>query len=300
MNQNPLVTVICTCFNHEKFVIETLKSVQNQSYSNIEIIIIDDRSLDNSVQMITSYIKNFPEIKFIQNQENLGNTKTFNKAARFAKGLFLIDLACDDILLPNCIKIQVETFLKQDYNSTAIVFGNSENIDANGNYISDYFPTNSNKKVINQNVFNTNLINLLKGGLVMNSVSAMINKSIFEELKGYDESLAFEDLDYWIRVLEKYQIVFIDEIITQKRDLNTSLGNQFFKKNKTANKIDYSMNVIFSNVIKKHKKDKNILKAVLKRIHYNMDHSLKNKKFNFVFLFGIQKLKVHYFVLFAK
>lgn len=300
MNQNPLVTVICTCFNHQNFVIETIESVLNQSYSNIEIIIVDDCSSDDSISIISRFLEKHPEIKFIQNQQNLGNTKTFNKAAKQANGSFLIDLACDDILLPNCISIQVESFLKSNIISTGIVFGNSEYIDENGNYLSDYFSTDSNKKVIDKKLFTTNLIQLLEGGLVMNSVSAMINKSIFDELNGYDETLAFEDLDFWIRVLEKYQIEFIDEIITQKRDLKSSLGNQFFKNNETANKIDSSMNVIFSKVIKKHKKDKNILKAVLKRIHYCINHSIKNKKFRFIFFYGIQKLKVHYFVLFAK
>lgn len=300
MNQNPLVTVICTCFNHQNFVIETLNSVLNQRYSNIEIIIIDDCSSDDSISVITTFLKNRPEIRFIQNQQNLGNTKTFNKATKFANGTFLVDLACDDILLPDCIEIQIDTFLKTNIISTGIVFGNSEYIDENGNFLSDYFPTDSNKKVIDKSLFQTNLKQLLQGGLVMNSVSAMINKSIFDELKGYDESLAFEDLDFWIRVLEKYKIVFIDEIITQKRDLKSSLGNQFFKKNKTANQIDLSMNKIFSKVISNHRKDKNILKAVLKRIHYNIDNSFKNKKYKFVFLFGVQKIKVHYFILLAK
>lgn len=300
MNQNPLVTVICMCFNHQKFVIKTIESVLNQSYSNIEIIIIDDCSSDSSILEISTFLKKYPQIKFIQNDQNLGNTKTFNKAAKQANGTFLIDLACDDILLSNCIENQVETFLKTDTISTGIVFGNSEYIDENGKYLADYFPTDSNKKILDKKIFQTNLIQLLEGGLVMNSVSAMINKSIFDELNGYDESLAFEDLDFWIRVLENHQIEFIDKIITQKRDLKSSLGNQFFKNNETANKIDSSMNKIFSKVIKKHKKDKTVLKAVLKRIHYCIDNSIKNKKTKFIFLFGIQKIKIHYFSLFAK
>lgn len=300
MNQNPLVTIICSCFNHEKFVIETIKSVQNQSYSNIEIIIIDDCSLDNSVSIISDYLNNYPEIRFIQNKQNLGNTKTFNKAAKIANGAFLIDLACDDILLSNCVEIQIETYLKLDRNTTGIVFGNSENIDDKGNYISDYFPTDSNKNVIDKNLFQTNLIQLLKGGLVMNSVSAMINKSIFNELNGYDESLAFEDLDFWVRVLEKYQIVFIDEIITQKRDLKTSLGSQLLIKTELSIEMNKSMNLIFSKVINNHKKNKTVLKAVLKRVHYSLIHSIKSKRISLIFDYGMQKLKIHYLVLFAK
>ena len=300
MNLNPLVSVICTCFNHEKFVIKTIESVLNQSYSNIEIIIIDDCSLDNSVTEISTFLNNYPEIKFIQNKKNLGNTKTFNKAVKEANGTFLIDLACDDILLIDCVKIQVKTFLNSKTESTGIVFGNSQNIDENGNYISDYFPTDVNKQVLDKKLFKTNLVQLLEGGLVMNSVSAMINKSIFDELDGYDETLAFEDLDFWIRVLEKYQIIFIDEIITQKRDLKSSLGSQLSKKTALSKAMNKSMNHIYSKVIQNHKNDKKILKATLKRVHYNLGESIKNIRIRLMFDYGFQKLKIHYYLLFAK
>lgn len=300
MNQNPLVTVICLCFNHQNYVIETIDSVLKQTYSNIEIIIVDDCSLDKSVQEITHFIKDKPEIRFIKNKSNLGINKTFNKAAKFAKGSFLIDLACDDILLPNCVEKQIEAFLKADLKNTAIVFGNSENIDSNGKYLSDYFKTNTNKSVIDQGLFQTDLIRVLKGGLSINSVSAMMNKKIFDELGGYDESLSFEDLDYWLRSLKLHKIIFIDEILTQKRDLKSSLGSQFLKKNKTSNALNQSLNKIYSKNIREHKRDKNILRAILKRIHYSLIHAAKNKDFRFIFCYGLQKARVHYYLLLAK
>lgn len=300
MLSTPLVTVICLCYNHESFVIESLESVVNQHYKNIQIIVVDDHSSDNSVLVIEKWLKNHPGIIFIKNPQNLGNTKAFNQATKLAHGSFLIDLACDDLLLPNCIEIQIKSYFKNKTSNIGIVFGNAENIDKNGNYISDHFKTDNYKNVLDKSLFKTTLLTVLAGGNTINSVSAMINKTVFDELNGYDESLAFEDLDFWIRVLEKYQIVFIDEIITQKRDLKTSLGNQFFKKNKTANRVDSSMNKIYSNVIVKYKSNPEILKAVLKRIHYSVDHSIKNKKYKFVALFGLQKLKIHFHLLFSK
>nr|WP_297307931.1 glycosyltransferase family A protein [uncultured Flavobacterium sp.] len=300
MKQNPLVTVICTSFNHQNFVIQTLESVLKQTYSKIEIIIIDDCSTDKSVEVISDFLIKHPNIKFIKNSQNIGITKTFNKAAKYANGSFLIDLSCDDKLLPNSIEILVHNFLKTDINSTGIVFGNSEIIDRENKTISTFFKIDQNNKVLDKSLFEINLARILDTGPVVNSVSAMINKSVFYELNGYDESLAFEDLDFWIRVLEKHQIVFIDEILTQKRNLKSSLGNQFFKKSKTANQIDKSMNQIFSNVISKYKNDSEILKAVLKRIHYSIDNSIKSRNLKFIFLFGIQKLKVHYYLFSAK
>lgn len=300
MNKFPLVTVICTCYNHEDFVIDTIKSVLNQSYSNIEIIIIDDYSIDNSVEKITSFIINYPFIKFIQNRKNLGITKTFNKASKHANGDFLVDLACDDILLPRCIEIQVNHFLETDTELTGVVFGNSEIIDRHGDFISYYFSINKDRHVIDKTLHKIDLIKLLSGGLILNSASSMINRKIFDKLNGYDETLAFEDLDYWIRVLEHYKIVFIDHILTQKRDLNTSLGSQFSKRTSLSTKINNSMNIIFSNVISKYKCDKLILKAILKRVHFNLHRALKSRNIMFIFKFTIQKFKIHYFLIFAK
>jgi len=71
MTQKPLVTVICLCYNHQDYVIETLQSVLNQSYSNIEIIIVDDKSSDDSVSLISDFLKDHPQIKFIKNEKNV-------------------------------------------------------------------------------------------------------------------------------------------------------------------------------------------------------------------------------------
>ena len=98
MESNPLVTIICLCYNHSDFVVESLNSVINQDYKNIELIIIDDCSSDNSALVIKQWLKNYPEILFIKNEVNLGNTKSFNKGLQLAKGDYIIDLASDDVL----------------------------------------------------------------------------------------------------------------------------------------------------------------------------------------------------------
>ena len=90
MENNPQVSVICLCYNHAQFVVETLQSVVNQTHKNIQILIVDDFSNDNSVKIIENWLLNFPEIKFIKNKKNIGNTKTFNSILHFATGDFLV------------------------------------------------------------------------------------------------------------------------------------------------------------------------------------------------------------------
>src|ERR1700749_5034941 len=98
MQNKSLVTVICLCYNHENFVTESLFSVMNQDYAFVELIIVDDCSTDNSKNIIKKWLLDYPEVRFISNEINLGNTKSFNKALQFAKGDYIIDLAADDVL----------------------------------------------------------------------------------------------------------------------------------------------------------------------------------------------------------
>lgn len=300
MKTQPLVSIICVAYNHQNYVIETIKSALNQTYSPIEIIIIDDKSSDDTAKIIKNFIKDYPTIKFIENSKNLGNTKTFNKAVKYAHGEYLIDLACDDILLPKCVKYQIEAFSKYNNSEIGIVFGNSELINQDGDYIRDYFPTDENRNIIDKSLFTIDLKYLLKGGLCMNSVSSMMHRGIFNDLNGYDERLAFEDFDYWIRVLENYNIVYIDKILTQKRELEKSMSKHFFKKNKFANSLDKSMVLILQETINRHKTETNILRAILKRVHYGISNSIKSNKFSLLKSYISLKLRIHYFLIFSK
>ncbi|WP_278009104.1 glycosyltransferase family 2 protein [Flavobacterium gyeonganense] len=114
MQNLPLVSIICLCYNHEQFVVESLNSVLNQNYENIELIIADDCSTDNSKQVIQEWLKNHAGVTFVSNETNLGNTKTFNKVLQLAKGDYIIDLATDDILLTDCVEKQINTFLNSE------------------------------------------------------------------------------------------------------------------------------------------------------------------------------------------
>ena len=115
MQNFPLVSVICLSYNHEAYVVEALNSVINQTYPNVELLIADDCSKDNSVAVINDWLKEHSNVHFIANEINLGSNKTFNQLAKIAKGEYIIDLAADDVLFPNCIEKQIATFQNSKY-----------------------------------------------------------------------------------------------------------------------------------------------------------------------------------------
>lgn len=275
MQNLPLVSIICLCYNHEQFVVEALNSVLTQTYKNIELIIADDYSNDNSKHIIESWLKDHPTTKFIPNEINLGNTKTFNKAIQFAKGKYIIDLAADDILLPDCVEKQIKTFLNSEQKKLAIVYGNAELISENNTHLRYYYEVNTEKKTIKKPASGDIYLAMLSQSSMICSVSSMIKREVLEQLNGYDENLAYEDLDIWIRTSRNYNFEFIDSILIQKRELENSLGNQFYKKfNARTKKINYSSYLIIKKAISLNKtKEEN--KALLKRLHYEMMKAYK-------------------------
>ncbi|OOV13055.1 glycosyltransferase [Flavobacterium sp. LM4] len=279
MSNNPLVTVICLCYNHEAYVTESLDSVINQSYLPIQLIIVDDFSTDNSKVVIENWIQNHPKIKFITNETNLGNTKSFNKALQEAKGEYIIDLATDDILLPNCVMTQINAFKNSTFKNLGVVYGNAELISEKGLFNSFYFPVNAQKKVIEKRITGDIYQNVLSDFYSICSVSAMIKKSVIDHLEGYDESLAYEDLDFWMRASRIYDFDFIDEVIMQKRIVSNSLATNFYKKNDPqTKKIDYSTYLILKKGIQLNQSIQEDL-AIQKRVHNSIINCLENKNY---------------------
>ena len=104
----PLVSIICLCHNQVAFVKEAVESVWAQTYQNIELVVVDDGSIDGSVKLIQKLLENRQEIHFIQIPESIGNCKAFNKGLRLCRGKYVIDLAADDVLLPERISTGVK------------------------------------------------------------------------------------------------------------------------------------------------------------------------------------------------
>ncbi len=273
MQENPLVSIICLAYNHENFVVETLNSVIQQNYQPIELIIVDDYSKDRTKLEINNWLLSHPEVQFIANEFNIGNTKSFNNALKIAKGEYIIDLAADDLLLPNGIQMQINAFQKSKFKNLGVVYGNAEIINEDGSFNSFYFPVDKNGKVISKRIIGDIYSSVLSTGDSICSVSALIKKSVFDFLGGYDETLAYEDLDSWIRASRKYEFDFIDEVLVRKRMVTNSLGSNFYKK---KHKINISTYKILKKGIKLNRSKMEDL-ALLKRVHHEIIHSFRNQ-----------------------
>jgi len=100
-----LVSIIVVSWNSEQYVVNCIKSLQEQSYSNLEIILVDNASSDNSVSLVE---RNFSNVKIIKNEQNVGFAEGNNIGIKFAKGEFIGLLNPDAIADPNWVKILID------------------------------------------------------------------------------------------------------------------------------------------------------------------------------------------------
>jgi glycosyltransferase involved in cell wall biosynthesis len=108
---NPLISILIPCYNSEQYLAETIKSALAQTWKNIEIIIVDDGSTDNSLSVAKSFESSI--VKVIS-QENKGASAARNRALRECQGDFIQYLDADDLLAPNKIELQIKLLGKHD------------------------------------------------------------------------------------------------------------------------------------------------------------------------------------------
>ena len=130
------VAVVMSTYNGEKYIKEQLDSILNQTYKNIDIVIRDDGSKDNTVKIIESYQKKFSNIKLITGK-NLGFIKSFFELLRLVEADYYAYADQDDVWMPNKIELAVEELNKLDDRKPNMAFGNSDYYDENMNLINE-------------------------------------------------------------------------------------------------------------------------------------------------------------------
>lgn len=216
---NLLVTIAIPCYNHEVFVQDSIRSVINQTYKNIEFIIIDDGSTDQSVNKIKEMLieceQRFTRFEF-RDRPNKGLCNTLNEALEWAQGDYFCVIASDDQMLPEKTSLQISSF-KSD---TVGVFG-GVNIINNKNQI-----LSSRVREYSETGFEDILLN--KHDLPASS--QMFKTDILRQVGGYNPNVKVEDWDLLLRMSKlNKKMVYIPQLLInyRKHDSNISSDNTF-------------------------------------------------------------------------
>lgn len=122
MAGNMKISIITASYNYENYIKETVQSVLSQTYNDWEMIIVDDCSTDNSIDVIKSY--NDDRIKLFVNEKNLGLKETLKRGIKEASSDWIVFLESDDVLAPDYLAKKVE--IAQKYNDINLIFNDCE------------------------------------------------------------------------------------------------------------------------------------------------------------------------------
>lgn len=211
-----LVSIITPTYNASKYVLETIHSVRSQTYQNWEMIIVDDASTDDTVEIVSMEIEIDPRIKLIKLEENSGPAHARNTAISFANGAYLAFLDSDDLWIPEKLEKQLD-FMER--NKIAFSFTDYRLMKENGKKTDIAFCGPNNLD------YNTLLKNTIIGTLTV-----MINKEMVEEIKMPLDRDCSEDYGLWLQILSTGIVAHgLNEELAYYRKCENSLSSNKFK-----------------------------------------------------------------------
>lgn len=214
-SSQPLVSVVIPCYNHEKFVQDSIQSVIDQTYENIELIIIDDGSQDSSVLKIQAMVEvceqRFVRFEF-RSRPNIGLSATLNEALEWCEGKYFSPIASDDQMLNYKTSIQVK-YLETNNESVA-VFGGVQLIDENNRKLE--------KLLSKARSYSFEDIIMHRHDIL--APTQMIRKEAIEKVGGYNSKLFIEDWYMWLILSRQANLFNMNEVLTlyRKHDGNSS------------------------------------------------------------------------------
>lgn len=218
----PFVSVIIPIYNTETFIARSLQSVINQTYKNLEILVVNDGSCDRGPEIVKEFAEKDHRIRLLW-QDNAGVAAARNLGIQHAKGAFIAPIDADDIWFPNNIARQVEA-MEKGGSEVGVVYSWSTDIDEN-----DQPKGGFRAAKIRGNVYST----LIAHNFIGNASATLIRRSCLSVLGGYDCSLreqqaqGCEDWDLYLRIAEHYHFEVVPEFLIGYRKLASSMSGNY-------------------------------------------------------------------------
>ena len=204
----PLVSVIISVYNCEKYIASCIESIIQQTYKNIEIIICDDGSTDKTNEIIKTYIT---KVKYIY-QENQGQGAGRNNAVQYSQGEYLAFIDADDMWYENKIELQMSMFEKDQ--SLAAVYSEMMIIDENQLKLGYHAKGTMKRGMIFSELLAENFIGLS---------SLIVKKNAFEQCGGFSEHRYCQDFVLLLKLASKFNFDFVNKPLVSYRQHSQSV-----------------------------------------------------------------------------
>ncbi|MEL1240097.1 glycosyltransferase family 2 protein [Flavobacterium flavipallidum] len=281
--ENPLVTIVVVSYNHSKYIKENLDSIKKQSYPNIELIIGDDASLDNSVEVFESWLQ-ANQYSAITNfhKKNTGLATTLNECIGLANGKYIKLIAADDFFHFDYIKNCVALF---ETTNADLIYTKAYGVDENSKILNEDFfgsPEFKNNKELRALLYNGNFIS---------GAAFIVRKSVYNKIGYYQRDVLLEDYDLVLKMLNSGLVIkYLPQSLLYYRRHDGNITKTKFdllQAHTIATKIKYDIHFEFDSVI-----NGNILKQ-LKQLNPNLGLIKKG-------YYKYKKRKLFYYLLINK
>ena len=267
MKNEPLVTILVPAYNHEDFIYEVINSIISQPYKNIEVIITNDGSTDNThdkiMELYEKCEKRFVSFKYI-NKENEGLLKSLKDMESLINGKYLTIFYSDDIYTENRIQKQVDAL--ENNKEYALCYGKMIGIDKDSNIIKRYKSKHCKSGYVFDKLLERNFIP---------APTVMIRTEVFNSVGGFDLTFIYDDYPLWLKIAHDNKILFLDEDLIYYRTHDNNISSGLIQTITTVEKILLTWNdePVFNSVMKKF-----YLKSFyeLVRSHQNYKKEAKN------------------------
>ncbi len=212
----PMISVIIPTFNYAEFIPDAIESVLSQTFEDLEIIVVDDGSTDNTKDVLNKYSD---KIKYYY-QDNKGPASARNLGIKNASGSYICFLDSDDIFIPNKLQVQIDTFNSISNQNTALLYSNFTSVNKKLNLSIQHYQCprfKSHKHALGY---------LIKHNFI-NTSTVMIKKDCLYNVGLFDEELKYlEDYDLWLKLGYKYEFFHITKSLVKTRSHNKNYSRQ--------------------------------------------------------------------------
>lgn len=270
----PTISVIVPAYNSEKTIQSTINSVLNQTFSDFEIIVINDGSIDRTLQILEAFDdKRITILSF----ENSGAATARNRGIAHAKGNFIAFLDADDLWTSEKLADQLDVFLKKP--TVGLVYSWSDYINSEDDFICP------GKRFVTSDNLELTYEKLLVSNFLENGSTPLIRREVLEDIGYFDETLqSSQDLDLYLRIAAKYKFETVQKVQVSYRISSGSITSKIAKNEQKEIKF---INRLFSQVPQKFRhlkrqKISNLYRYLMLRTveeQPGLEHSLRALKY---------------------
>ncbi|HWX19238.1 MAG TPA: glycosyltransferase [Candidatus Binatia bacterium] len=223
--QYPLVSAVVLCYTQAKFVIECLEGVRAQQYPNLELIVNDDASKDDSANIIEAWLQksNIPHL-FLRSSKNQGLCRSLNRAFSHCHGKYICGIAADDVWLPHKLLTQVK-LMEQLPEKVGVLYSDALQMDETGNLLPKRFmEANKSFSVMPQG----NIEHTLWEDNFIPAMTTLVRRECYNRVGLFDEELFYEDWDMWLRIAHHFEFAYSGGVSAKYRLVSTSMARAQF------------------------------------------------------------------------